>query len=212
VWDDGFEELQPFTKALIFSRVARILGYDLICTGTRSQGTGNGQVGLLLASHLRTPCVTSVIDFDISSGERVAKVTKMLARGYRAFIESPLPLVIGMESSKVGDLEPSLADTLKASESKVPCWNLADLGISRQLVIKTEGNLFLGALKFPKSKLRFIPAPESTLPAFLRIKKLVEGAVSTREGIIVEGLEDQVVEELFSTLLREGWLDHLRKA
>ena len=211
VWDDGFEELQPFTKALIFSRVARIIGYDLICTGARSQDTGNGQVGLLLASRLGTPCVTSVIDFDISSGERVAKVTKMLARGYRAFIESPLPLVIGMESSKVGDLEPSLADTLKASESKVPCWNLADLGISRQLVIKTEGNLSLGALKFPKSKLRFIPAPESTLPAFLRIKKLVEGTVSTREGRIVEGLEDQVIEELFSTLLREGWLDHARK-
>lgn len=211
VWDDEFEGLQPFTKALIFSRVAQILRFDLICTGARSQDTGNGQLGILIASRLGIPCVTSVVDFEISSGERVAKLKKMLARGYHAFIESPLPLVIGMESSRVSDLAPSLAHALAASEGKIPCWNLADLGISRQHIVKTEGSLSLGALRFPRSKLRFIPAPESTLPAFLRIKKLVEGTVSTREGRIVGGLEDQVVEELFNTLLREGWLDHIRK-
>jgi hypothetical protein len=45
----------------------------------------------------------------------------------------------------------------------------------------------------------------------MRIRKLVEGTVKTREGRLVSGSEDQVVEELFGTLLKEGWLDHLRK-
>jgi hypothetical protein len=45
----------------------------------------------------------------------------------------------------------------------------------------------------------------------LRIKKLVEGAVRTREGKVVAGPEDQVVEELFTTLLKDGWLEHAKQ-
>lgn len=210
VWDDEFESLQASTKAIIFSRVARILGFDLIFTGTKSQDNGNGQVGILLATTLQVPCVTSVIGVDIVPGERVAKVTKMLAQGYQALIDAPIPALIGMESSKVSRLEPSLSSLLDAGSKKIPCWNLADLGIPKQLIARMNNRLTLDSLKFPKSKLRFIPAPDSTLPAFLRISKLVEGTVRTREGRLVSGLEEQVVEELFHALVKEGWLDHLR--
>jgi hypothetical protein len=44
----------------------------------------------------------------------------------------------------------------------------------------------------------------------MRIRKLVEGTVGTREGRLVSGSEDQVIEELFEALLKEGWLDHLK--
>jgi hypothetical protein len=49
------------------------------------------------------------------------------------------------------------------------------------------------------------------LPAFERIKKLLEGNMQRRGGKVIQTDEDSVVEELFQTLLDEGWLDHLRK-
>ena len=45
----------------------------------------------------------------------------------------------------------------------------------------------------------------------MRIRKLIEGTVSTREGKVVSGEDDVVVEELFQALLRDGWLGHLAK-
>ena len=70
----------------------------------------------------------------------------------------------------------------------------------------------MGRPRFPVSRLKSIPAPDSSLPAFERREKLREGSMKKRAGLIVKGDADEVAEELFQTLLREGWLDHLRKA
>jgi electron transfer flavoprotein beta subunit len=219
VWDQGcpealltveLDEIQSWTKALIFSRVSRILGFDLILTGTKSQDTGSGQTGLLLASRLGIPCVTSAKGLKIKAGEMVAEITKMLSQGYRALIETPIPAVISMEALSESRVEPSLAGLLGGVSTEIPVWSLADLGISRQLIERMEGKVSAGSLTFPKSKLKYVEAPDPTLPAFLRIKKLVEGTVTTREGRLVSGPDDEVVEELFNTLLRDGWLDHLK--
>jgi electron transfer flavoprotein beta subunit len=210
IWDEELGEIQPRTKALIFSHAAKILDFDLIFMGTKSQDTGNGQTGILLAARLGVPCIASAIAIKIRAGERVAEVTKRLTHGYHALIETPIPMVIGMETIKESRFEPSLSTLLEADSKDIPCWNLAEVGIPRQLIIRMDGDLTLDSLKFPRSKLRFIPAPDSSLPAFMRIRKLVEGTVGTREGRLVSGSEDQVIEELFEALLKEGWLDHLK--
>jgi electron transfer flavoprotein beta subunit len=211
VWDEELDGIQPRTKALIFSRVARILDFDLILAGTKSQDTANGQTGILLASYLQIPCVTSVTALEIRAKERIAVTTKRLAQGYHALIESPFPCVVAMETLQERHWSSSFSDLREANTKEIPCLDLAQLGIPRQLVERTDGELALSPLRFPKSKLRFIPAPDSSLPAFMRIRKLVKGTVKTREGRLVSGSEDQVVEELFGTLLKEGWLDHIRK-
>jgi electron transfer flavoprotein beta subunit len=210
IWDEELDSIQPRTKALIFSRVARILDFDLIFAGTKSQDTANGQTGIFLASYLRIPCVTSVTALEIRAKERIAVTTKRLAQGYHALIESPFPFVVAMDTLQEQRWDPSLAALLETVTKEIPCFDLAQLGIPRQLVERTDGDLTFSPLRFPKSKLRFIPAPDSSLPAFMRIRKLVEGTVKMREGRLVSGSEDQVVEELFETLLKEGWLDHLK--
>jgi len=212
VWDEELDAVQPRTKALIFSRLARILGFDLIVMGARSQDTANGQTGILLASNLQIPCVTSVAALDVRAKEGTAVATRRLAQGYLAHIESPIPLVVAMETLQERRFEPSLSTLLEADEKKITSFDLADLGVPRQLIVKMERDLPVGPLRFPQSKPRFISAPDSALPAFMRIRRLVEGIVKTREGRLVDGPEDAVVEELFKTLLKEGWLDHLRSS
>jgi electron transfer flavoprotein beta subunit len=208
--DEGLQVLQPGTKALIFARVARVLGFDLILTGARSQDTGNGQTGILVASDLAIPCITQATALNIRAHEGTAAVTKRLAQGYHQLVESPMPLLVAMEALGPRCLEPTLSALLKAGEKEIESFDLTDLGIPMQLVLRTDRDLAVGPLRLPQSKLRFIPAPDSSLPAFMRIRRLVEGTVKTREGRLVDGPEDDVVEDLFSTLLKGGWLDHLR--
>ncbi len=76
---------------------------------------------------------------------------------------------------------------------------------------KIDSYASFGPLRIPRPRPKYIPAPPFYLPAFERIKKLLEGSMQRRGGKVIKKDEDGVVEELFQTLLKEGWLDHLRK-
>lgn len=212
IWDEYLDECSANSKALIFARAAQILGFDLILVGNKSADTMNGQLGILLASCLNLPVVSSVIDVDVSQNKGKVIALKSLLGGYRERVECPLPLVITMAASDAMHNYASLPALLDAYGKEIPCWDLAEIGISAALIREKNALSSSGPLMFPKPRLRSIPAPDSALPAFERIRKLLEGTIKPREGKIIKDNEDSVVGELFQTLLTEGWLDHLKKS
>jgi electron transfer flavoprotein beta subunit len=211
IWDECLEEILPQVKAFVFSRAARILGYDLLFTGAASQDSGNGQVGLLLASYLDIPCVVSALDVEIVAGDPSLIATRSLDNGYRARISAPLPAAVTVETLPECCREPSFAARLDACEREIPCLNHTELGISEDSIRQMNSLLDLGPLRFPKPRTREIQAPDPALPAFLRIAQLVRGTVRGRTGRLIRGSAPQVADELFQTLLREGCLAHLTK-
>ena len=70
--------------------------------------------------------------------------------------------------------------------------------------------LHAGPPRPARPRLHPIMAPDSALPAFDRVLKLVEGSVKRREGRVVRHGPEATAEEIFQTLRAEGWLDHLR--
>lgn len=212
IWDEDLDECSVNAKALTFARTAQIIGFDLIITGNKSADTMNAQLGTLLASHLNLPVLSSVIDIDIDLGKGKVRALKSLSRGYRERVECPLPLVMSMEVIDVMQNYASLPALLEAYGKKIPRWDLAEIGIPAGLIREKKALTRSGPLIFPKPRLRSLPAPDATLPAFERIKRLLEGTIKRREGKIVKDREGGVVEELFQTLLTEGWLDHLKKS
>ncbi len=211
IWEEGLDGIHTAAKAFIFARVAKILDFDLILTGDRSQDTGGGQIGVLIASRLQIPCISPVTEMELRVKERSIVATKRLSQGYREYVESALPLLVAMETLPETHSYASLPTLLEATEREIPCLDLAEMGISREMVRQTDSRLVLGPLRFPKSRLRSIAAPDSSLPAFDRITSLIAGTIRMREGKVVRAEEDQVVEALFRTLLKGGWLSHLRK-
>ena len=182
IWDEGLDGIRAQAKALIFARVARILEFDIIMTGTWSLDTGNGQIGALLASHLSLPCVGSVITFEMGTGKRTIIATRRLSQGYHERIESPFPLVAAMEAYEESHSDAPLPSLLLAAEKTIPCLDLADMGMPRALLQQEDAPLSYGPLRFPKARLKFAAAPDSSLPAFMRIEKLIRGTISSREG------------------------------
>lgn len=213
IWDEGLEEIQPHShvKALVFSRAAQVLGFDLLFTGAASLDEGNGQVGLWVASYLGIPCITSALNLWIEESDKSLIATRKLDRGRQARVSSSLPAVVTIEAQPESCREPSLPSRLDAWERNIPCLSLSELGVPSHVVQRLNSCLALGLLRFPEPKPKNIPAYDSAQPAFMRIAQLVRGTVMSRTGRLIRGNEAHVVEELFQTLLQEGWLDHLKR-
>jgi electron transfer flavoprotein beta subunit len=211
IWDEGLEDLHTAGKQLIFARVARILGVDILLTGTKSLDTGNSQLGVLLASSLQVPCITRVAHIDEIHAETIT-VTRKLERGYQEQVESVRPLVISVEADEDAIAYASFPAIAQAAEIIIPCLDIACIGISLQAIQQEESRLKFGPLRLPEPRLQFIQPPDSSLPAFERRQQMGEGSLQKRQGRIVRGDDNTVVEELFQALLHEGCLDHLRKA
>ena len=137
----------------------------------------------------------------------------MLERGYRERVAAPLPLVATV-APPAGEVDAPPSPTgfarLRAEAAVIPVWDLADLGVPAARLRAAEEALWAGPLEPAKPRLHPLVAPDSSLPAFDRILKLVEGSVKRREGRIVRQPAEQTVEEIFEALRSEGWLDHLR--
>lgn len=211
IWEEDIEGCSVNAKAFICARTAQILGFDLILAGNKSDDTMSGQLGTLLASYLNLPVINAVTDITVKQKKKIIAL-KNLAKGYRERIECPLPLVMTTDTGENSEHYASFAALLEAYEKEIPCWDLAQIGIAIQSIYEKNALMNLESLRTPKPRLKTIPAPDSTLPAFERIKQLIEGTIKPREGKIVKKDEDSIVEELFQILLKEGWLDHLKKA
>ncbi len=208
VWDRSLGELHTISKTEIFRRVALILGFDLIFTGTKSTDTANAQLGILLAEALGLPCLTRVARVDAVHATKV-QVTRWRDRGYREEVECQRPLVIAMEADKKTDAYASLPAVMRAAEVEIPCLDLGQIGLSLDAVRRMESSMLFGALQPPVPRLQFIPSPDSSLPAFERRRLLEERLTARRRGKIVSGDGDVVAERLFHILLEQGWLKHL---
>ncbi len=208
VWEAGLDSIHAAAKSIIFARAARICSFDLILTGCRSQDTGSGQVGILLASELGVPWAGSVAACE---GVKAGKLTlvRLLSGGYRERVESSLPVVASMEPLGESDRYATLPEVMQAGEASVESWDLADIGLSGAVIREADSGLVFGPLRQPLLKLRYAEAPDSSLPAHQRIRKLIEGTVSRREGRVVTGEADEVARAIVESLADEGWLDHL---
>jgi electron transfer flavoprotein beta subunit len=210
IWDDGLEDIHTAGKLLIFARIAAILGFDLLFTGTKSLDTGGAQLAILLGTALQVPCITRVVGIDAIGPETIT-ATRRLERGYQEQVESHRPLVVALEAGEELDAYASFPAVAEAAEAAIPCFDLPRIGIPLEAIRQAESRLVFGPLRFPEPRLEFIQPPDSSLPAFDRRIQLSEGSVTARQGKVVRGTEDAVVEELFETLRREGWLSHPKK-
>ncbi len=210
IWDEELEDLHTGGKLLILARVAEIVGFDILFTGSKSRDTGSSQLGVLLASSLRVPCINRVVRMDaILPGAITA--TRKLDRGYQELVEATQPLVVSVEAD---DEEASAAPfpaVVLAAGKVIPCFDMSRIGIPLHAVRQAESRLKFGPLRLPEPRLRFIQPPDSSLPAFERRCQIGEDAGEKRTGKIVRGDEDAVVEALFQALQRGSFLEHLRK-
>ena len=210
IWDERLEALHTDGKVLILARVAAILGFDLLFTGTKSLDTGSSQLGLLLAAALHVPCISRVVRIQ-KIGAGTITAARRLEQGYQECVASTMPLVLSVETAEESPAYARFLSIARAAEATIPCWDLSRIGIPLQAIQRAESRLEFGPLCLPAPRLPFIQPPDSSLPAFERRRQIGEGSTEKRLGRVVRGNEDAVAEELFQALLEGGFLQHLKK-
>lgn len=78
--DDGFTELSSHYKARLLTGAVKLIGADLVFTGSRSLDTAAGQVGPLMAGWLDWPGAAGVIKAEFSPEKDKITVVKDLGR------------------------------------------------------------------------------------------------------------------------------------
>lgn len=215
VWDAETAGLHGAGKAVVLAAAAQAAGFDLMILGAAGVVDAGGQLGVLLAARLGVPCVTQAIDITPSDREGRVEVARSLDRGFRERVEATLPGVITVADGSVplsaAPARASIAALLAAQEREILVWTLADLGVPLDEVRRAEEVLRHQPPRSLRPRLHRLAAPDPSLPAFERILELIEGSVQRRDGRVVRGSDEMIVDEVFQTLREEGWLDHLRR-
>lgn len=202
IWEEGLTELSSHQKAKLLSKAVSLSGADLILTGAKSMDTGGSQVGPLLAAQLDLPCVSEIVNLELAEEQKSITLIRDIGRGARERIQCSLPAVITVKGEEVKLPYASLDKLLESQSSEVILLSLSDLGIS-PVELKNDPTRITGMV-YPRPRPKKVPTPESSLPAFERILKLLEGGISKRQGIMLQGSSAELVDQLFEMLLEEG--------
>lgn len=205
IWEDDFRGLSPWRKSRLLSAFVSPSGADLVLTGAQSLDTADAQVGALTAARLSLSCVASVVKLELDADSGIMRFTRDMGRGKRELVECPLPAVVTVRGEGSALPYPSLDRLIESRQSDIKVLSLADFNLN-----PAEFNwepTRMTALMAPRPRPRKVTTPDSSLPAFDRILKLLEGGISKRQGKMLEGGAEELADQLFKLLIDEGVIE-----
>jgi electron transfer flavoprotein beta subunit len=201
IWDEGFIDLSSYQRAKVLAGAISILNADLVLTGAKSLDIASGLVGPYLAAWLNLPCICEAVAFHSEGAKKCITVTRNINRGIREKVLTTLPAVITIAGQSRPLPYASLDKLLESKETPVELLTLEDLGIT-PLELSRDHNR-VTRLSAPKPRPRKVPY-DSSLPAFDRILALLKGGITKRRGEILQGSKEELVNQLFELLMKEG--------
>jgi electron transfer flavoprotein beta subunit len=201
IWGEDFRGLSPWRKSRLLSAFVLLSGADLVFTGANSMDTGNNQVGIMVAARMALPCITGVVKLEIDIESGVPRFTRDVGRGKREVVTCSLPVVVTIKGEGRALPYASLDRLIESRQREIELLSLADLNLNPAEFKKEPTRMT--ALMMPRPRPRKVITPESSLPAFDRILKLLEGGISKRQGKMLEGSPAELAEQLFELLIDE---------
>ena len=170
--DDKFDGLDSYALARVLARSIDKIPYDLILCGRQAVDVDSAQTGPALATFLGIPFVTVVTGIDFSDNFKSAKITRQVEGGSEVRV-LPLPLLLTCQKGLNEPRLPSLKGIMAAKKKKVLTFSARDLDIDTPDMC--ENRVIEENLCLPPER---------------------------KEGIILQGTEDEISGELVR-LLRE---------
>jgi electron transfer flavoprotein beta subunit len=187
IWDSSLGNLDSYASGVILSRAIDLLQHDLILCGQKAIDTEAGQVGSVIAERLDLPVVSRVTGIDISPDGKKATVQSKLEKGKRAEVEVVLPAVLTVEADLNEPRYASLPSLMAGLRGDIKEYSLEALGLSRQ-EIDLEGTMTRTVgLSTPKPRPKKVFTPDSSLPAEERLRLIMSGGVTQKQGDRLEG-------------------------
>ena len=126
--DPALTKADSSIYAKVLQKVYEKGDYDLIITGKQAQDTDSGQTGIILAEYLGLPCVSNVIDLEVTDDQHI-KVSRSGDAGTE-IIELALPAVVAVDVSINEPRLPQMRGIMMAKRKKIKTMDLTALGTS----------------------------------------------------------------------------------
>jgi len=149
--DAAFEGSDAYSTALILSRAARLLGYDIILCGKNAVDNGWGEVGAAQAEILNIPCVSSILKLDISEDKKYAIASREIDEGLE-MIQAPLPALFTLQQGINKPRYASLPGIMRAKKKKIKVFDAGALNIQPQDVGRNASRISIKGLAYPPAR------------------------------------------------------------
>ena len=149
--DAIFEGSDAYSTALILSRAARLLGYDIILCGKNAVDNGWGEVGAAQAEILNIPCVSSILKLDISEDKKYAIASREIDEGLE-MIQAPLPALFTLQQGINKPRYASLPGIMKAKKKEIKVLGAGALNIQPQDVGRNASRISIKGLAYPPAR------------------------------------------------------------
>ena len=187
LWDTAFESSDSYATALILAKAISRLDYDIILCGQKASDTEEGQIGTILAEFLNIPMISSAIKIELSPSFKKVTIHRKLEKGNREVVETDLPALITVETGLNKPRYPNLRAIFAAERKEIKQYNLETLGLSYEEVGLRGSKTRVIALSVPKPRPKKLFIPDSSLSAAERMRLIMTGGVTKKQGNLLEG-------------------------
>jgi len=196
LWDTACENSDSYATALILAEAIRRLSYDLVLCGQKAIDVEEGWVGAILAEFLNIPIITAAIKIDIASDGGKVIVHRKLERGNREIVETNLPALLTVETGLNTPRYPSLRAIFAAQRKEVKEYNLKALNLNlEQVGVKGSKTKIVAHLP-PRPKPKKLFTPDSSLSAAERLRLIMSGGVTQKQGNLLEGNPEYIASNI----------------
>ena len=205
IWGSDCPEIPPSAAAFVLARVIRDQTFDLVLCGENGGPFEADPLPAWLSEYLQVPLVTAVTDLKMADGGQGLLLQRKLEKGRRQVLKCRTPALLTVDPSLNRPRESSLPSLLGALEAAVETVEIelgGVLGLLPEEVFSgsTGGIQPLNPAPLP------VYTPDSSLPAWARIEQMLSGGLAEKEGLLVEGPPDDVVEKIIAFLIKKGFL------
>ena len=172
--DEKFEQLDSYSLARLLVRSIEKIPYDLILCGRQAVDLDQAQTGPALATLLGIPFITVVTGIEFSYDFKHAKITRQVEGGSEVR-ELPLPLLLTCQKGLNEPRLPSLKGIMAAKKKEVLTVSATDLDFE---------TLEIGDKRVIEKNLCLPP--------------------ERKKGIILQGTDEEICQELTRLLREEG--------
>ncbi len=191
----------PWEKSLALSQTIKDLEADIILCGKESLDTQNGQIGALVAHHLKVPFVSAITGIETLQSNTRATVKRSCGRGVREEIQCKLPALFSVD---MGGIEPRLP-TYEARR-KAGAYAVQTIAYASNDTGRVKPRVISEKIYPPRPRPKKVPAPDSRQDAFFRIQQLLAGSRIEKKGELLAGTTASQVDGIVSFLLEHGFV------
>ena len=187
LWDSSFDNYDSYATGVILAKAIGSLQYDLILCGQKAIDTEAGQVGSVIAERLDIPLASRVVKIDVSLGGKKVTVESKLENVNRAKVEVILPALLTVEVDLNEPRYASLPSLVAGLRQDIKEYDLIAIGLSYEEVAAEGVKTRTVALSLPRPRPKKVFTPDSHLSAEERLRLIISGGVSQKQGDLLEG-------------------------